>query len=217
MGDPSVEAEFTRTLQRLKRRGCNLLLVGGVSDGVLTAASRKLLGDASERRYRLVVLAGMARADGSRLPGDDAEGAARVVTHGTQPRGADDVAADLAKRHVDDDIGELGSAISETITAFGDEGDGLNPGELRVCLDSLDSLLSRYDGPVVRQFLGIVTGQIRGANGMGHVVLPYDYEHETVQEFAPLFDAVIEYRVDGGGQERWHFTRRDLQSPWLPV
>lgn len=216
MGELSAEAEFTRTLQRLKRRGCNLLLVGTVSDGVLTAASQKLLGDASERRYRLVVLSGMARADDSRLPADDAAGAAQVVTHGAERRAGGGVDAELSEHHVDD-IAELGSAISESITTFGDEGDGLNPGELRVCLDSLDSLLSRYDRPVVRQFLGIVTGQIRGANGMGHVVLPYDYEDETVQEFAPLFDAVIEYRVAEGGQERWHFTHRDLESPWLPV
>ncbi|WP_440007099.1 DUF7504 family protein [Halomicrococcus sp. SG-WS-1] len=212
--DPSVEAEFTRTLQRLKRRGCNLLLVGTVPDSVLTAASRKLLGDASERRYRLLVLAGAARSSGGRLPTADAVDTVRFVTYGAEPRGVD---PEIPGCHVDDGLAELGSAISEAVTSFDTESGGLEPGELRVCLDSLSALMDRYDRRVVRQFLGIVTGQVRGANGMGHFVLPYERDHETVEAFASLFDAVIEYRAADGGQERWHFTGRDLTSPWLPV
>lgn len=76
---------------------------------------------------------------------------------------------------------------------------GLEPGELQVGVDSLESLLEGYDSTIVQRFLGIVTGQIRGANGMSHFVLPRDYDHDVVRELAPLFDGVIEYRVNDGG------------------
>lgn len=213
-GNPSVETEFSRTLQRLKRRGCNLLLVGSVPNSVLRAASRKLLGDDEEDRYRVVVLAGMTRAAGGRLSRDVADETAQVIRHDPTARSSNE---DVPAVSVDDDIGDLCVAISETITRFADESDGFSPGELRVCLDSLDALLGRYDRAVVRQLVGIVAGQIRGAKGMGHFVLPFERDSEVVADFAPLFDAVIEYRVAEGGQERWHFTQRDLRSPWLPV
>ncbi len=213
-GGDDITAEFTWTLQQLKRRGCNLLLVGSVPDSVLSAASRKLFGNPHERRFRVVVLSGTTRTSvDKRLPIDDAFDETTVVTHATE---LSDSQRPPSTVHVEDGVPELSTEISRAITSF-ETDDGLQPGELRVGFDSLESLFEQYDPAVVEQFLGIVTGQIRGANGMGHFVLPHEYDHELVDDLAPLFDAVIEYRVEGDGQERWHFPSRDLHSPWLPL
>ncbi|WP_049969531.1 DUF7504 family protein [Haladaptatus cibarius] len=211
-GDDAT-VEFTRMLQQLKRRGCNLLLVGSVPDSVLSCASRKFFGDPHERRFRVVVLTGTSRTTvDERIPmyGTHEERTA-VITHLTE-------LADYGVQpvRVDSGVPELSTAVSSAITSF-ETDDGLQSGQLRVGLDSLESLFERYDPEVVRQFLGVVTGQVRGANGMGHFILPRDYDHELVSELAPLFDGIIEYRVDGEGQEQWHFPHRDLQSPWLSV
>ncbi|MGA9402542.1 DUF7504 family protein [Haladaptatus sp.] len=212
--DETRALEFERTLQRLKREGCNLLLVGSVPDSVLSAASRKLFGDPEERRFRVAVLSGTPRTVVyERLPTTALDETATVISHegvSIPPH----ISAPVVD--VDSGIRELTSSISETITSF--EGSkNFQPGELRLGLDSLGSMLTRYDPTLVRQFLGIVGGQVRGANGMGHYVLPRPYDHELVTALEPLFDGVIEYRVENGREERWHFTHHDLRSPWLPL
>jgi hypothetical protein len=212
--DEEVATEFTRTLHQLKRRGCNLLLVGSVPDSVLSAGSRKLFGDPEERRFRVVVLSGTPRTTVyERLSVTTLDETATVIFHDAQTA-LPNIESPVV--HVDTGIRDLTSAISETITSF-DVSGGFRPGELRFGLDSLGSMLTRYDPTLVRQFLGVVGGQIRGANGMGHYVLPRPYDHELVCVLAPLFDGIIEYRVDAGREERWHFPHRDLHSPWLPL
>ncbi|WP_227776368.1 DUF7504 family protein [Haladaptatus pallidirubidus] len=208
-----VATEFTRMLQQLKRRGCNLLLVGSVPDSVLSCASRKFFGDPHERRFRVVVLTGTSRTTvDERVPmyGTHEE-RTTVITHLTEL--AD---CEVPSDHVDSSVPELSNAVSSSITSF-ETDDGLQSGQLRVGVDSLESLFERYDPEAVQRFLGIVTGRIRGADGMGHFIFPRDYDHDLVSELAPLFDGVVEYRIDGEGQERWHFPHRDLQSPWLPL
>ncbi len=214
-GADEIDAlEFERTLQRLKQEGCNLLLVGSVPDSVLSAASRKLFGDPDERRFRVAVLSGTPRTTVyERLPMTVLDQRATVISH----EGVSiptHVSASVVT--VDAGIRDLTSSISETITSF-DGSRNFHPGELRFGLDSLGSMLTRYDPMLVRQFLGVVGGQVRGANGMGHYVLPRPYDDELVNVLEPLFDGIIEYRVEAGREERWHFPQRDLRSPWLPL
>ncbi|WP_423743897.1 hypothetical protein V5735_12900 (plasmid) [Haladaptatus sp. SPP-AMP-3] len=212
--DEVVATEFARTLQQLKQQGCNLLLVGSVPDDVLSAASRKLFGDPDERRFRVAVLSGTPRTTVyERLPKATLDETATVIAHDTDAM-PPHVRSPVVR--VDSGIRELTCSISEAITSFDVPG-GFRPGELRFGLDSLASMLTRYDPTLVRQFLGIVGGQVRGANGMGHYVLPRPYDHELVGTLAPLFDGIVEYRVDAGREERWHFPDRDLRSPWLPL
>ncbi|WP_458208330.1 DUF7504 family protein [Haladaptatus sp. NG-SE-30] len=208
-----VAYEFTRELQQLKRRGCNLLLVGSVPDSVLSTACRKFFGDPEERRYRVAVLSGTNRtAIGERLSTSGAPKTTTVITHATE------VSSDspVSSVHVDESVPELAGAISETITSFQTDG-GLRSGELRLGLDSLETLFTRYEQTAVEQFLDNVTGQVRGANGMGHFVLPREYDHELVADVSTVFDGIVEYQVGDGGQERWHIPDRDLRSPWLPL
>ncbi|WP_266078868.1 DUF7504 family protein [Haladaptatus caseinilyticus] len=212
LGD-DVAVEFSQILHQLKHHGCNLLLVGSVPDSVLSCASRKFFGDPEERRFRIVALSGSSRTTvEKRLPTVASADETVIITHATELSDAEF----SSSVHVEAGVPKLSNAVSSAITSIETE-DDLEPGELRVGLDSLESLLERYCPDLVHQFLGVVTEQIRDANGMGHFVFPRDYDHELVTDLAPLFDGVVEYRVDRGGQERWHFPASDIRSPWLPL
>jgi hypothetical protein len=51
---------------------------------------------------------------------------------------------------------------------------------------------------------------------MAHFWLPRELDDEAVRVLEPLFDAVVELRLDGTElQQRWHFRDVDLTSEWL--
>jgi hypothetical protein len=50
------EEQFTESLGRLKRAGCNLLVVGPVPDSVRLSAMSRFLGEPTADRRRLVVV-----------------------------------------------------------------------------------------------------------------------------------------------------------------
>ena len=77
---------------------------------------------------------------------------------------------------------------------------------------------AEYDPETVFRFVHIATNQIRGRTGMGHFRLPRDVDERPVRTYAPLFDAIIELRVDVGDlQQRWHFVEESFVSEWLTV
>ncbi|QCC47925.1 DUF7504 family protein [Halobellus limi] len=113
------------------------------------------------------------------------------------------------------DLGvEIGTAIREFDAVAGD----LDPGELRVAFDCVAALLSEYDRRTVFRFLHVLANDVRSVEGMGHVRVPEPIDSEVVRLFAPLFDAIVELRLDGREpQQRWHLRDADLTSEWLPV
>lgn len=214
-------SEFVRRLGQLKLTGCNLLLVGRVPDDVLAAASRKLLGDASQRRLRLFVFTDSRRAAvRERLPATDERVQASDATVLTYAASGDSPGiADLdatTRRNVAGDLAALTAAIDEEIAAIEADVDGLEPAQLRVCFDSLEPLVADNEAGEVAEFLGDVTGRVRDAAGMAHYVLPVARDHRTVARLDSAFDATIEYRTAEDGQERWHFPS-DFSTGWFPL
>lgn len=227
-------SEFVRTLDRLKQTGCNLLMVGRVPDDVLAAACRKLLGDVVQRRFRLFVLTDadlaavqerlaatefQTQGAGANVPTPAAN--ATAITYAGASRapaaGAIDDIPEITRIDVDGDLAALATAIDEEIAAIERAADGLDPAQLRVCLDSLRPLLADYDTPEVGAFLEDVTDRVEAVGGMAHYVLPFERDHSAVAELAPQFDATIEYRAVEDGQERWHFPETDFTTEWLPL
>jgi len=115
-------------------------------------------------------------------------------------------------------IAELGVAIGEAIEQLDSVAGGLDPAELRVAFDCVAPLLSEYDEQTVFRFLHVLTNDVRTVDGMAHVRLPEPLESETTRLLAPLFDAVVELRLDGTTpQQRWHFRDANVSSEWLPL
>lgn len=119
---------------------------------------------------------------------------------------------------VDGSVAELGVEIADAIEQFDAVAGGLAPAELRVAFDCVAPLLSTYGERTVFRFLHLFANNVRLVGGMGHVRLPKPLESETTRLLEPLFDAVVELRLDGTeAQQRWHFRDADVTSEWLPL
>lgn len=124
------------------------------------------------------------------------------------------------ERFVDGGLRDLGTAIEETVESFEAEAETgeLSPAELRLCFDSVTPLVTDHDYRDARRFLLGLTETVERVDGMAHYHLPADYDSETVETLAPLFDAVVEVRHgEGQPEQRWHLTDSGMTTDWLPL
>lgn len=231
----STSTAFGRLLREFKREGCSLLLVGQLPEEVRRTARRKLLGSASERRYRLLVTAEGAPSPLAPLDGPARRRARSVAydvgtrsaapaprsTAGAPPAGGgaeSDANADPTPVPVDD-LDALSDRVSDAIAALERIDGGFGPGELRVGVDSLAPLAAANDDERFRTFLRELTSRVRIARGIGHYVLPVEYGSPAEAAIRGQFDAVLEHRVgsDGTATERWHVPDRGLTTDWIRV
>lgn len=216
------DGAFAQALSGLKRRGSGLLVVGAARHEAHLGACRRLLGDASEHRRRLVVLTdsvpgGEARTDADAGPG------LRVIDRRPTTRSA----AASERSGIGTAPNDLRTLRRETLAAVeasDAEAEGLAPAELRVCLDSLRPLLDVYDERAVREFVRAVVEATREVGGMCHVHLPAEGDSAAVDSVADLFDATVEVRTvrwDGdeapGIEQRWRLHDPEVATDWLPL
>jgi hypothetical protein len=202
---------FADALAELKRRG-SMLLLAGQGHGALEATCDQLLGATGpgDRRRLFVV------TDPSPTHASPADPGARTVSYEAATRSAAAAPtgdASVSDRHVEGDLGDLQSAVTDVIEGIDREVGGLDPAELRICIDSADSLLAASERERFFRFVHALTGVVRGVNAMCHVHLPVAFDAEEVQLLTPLFDAVIETRT--GGHQRWHLREPELTTDWL--
>lgn len=215
---------FAQTLSALKREGSSILLVGRTSATAHRAACSRLMGDSGEPRQRLYVYTTGTETCGQG-PTADHRGETRIISQ------EDEAGASASPTDVPDDIEEtvvgpqllstLGTSVIDAVTEMEDEHEP-EPGELRLCFDSVTPLLREHKSQNVFRLLHMVTSRTRQADGMGHFHLPLDRDSDYVRLLEPLFDAVVEVRrTEDGGEERleqrWHLRDRDAESGWIEI
>lgn len=215
---------FPSALQRLKQRGCSLLVVGKAPDSVYQAAAKQMLGDSTHSQRRRLFVATDRDVSTARSilnqQADPTTGKILAVNSEARHATAHSQSAEtpVPVEHVaGSDLTDLGIAISGAIGEFEDHVSELEPAELRVCLDSLVPLVDHGRKPLFR-FLDILNNRIKSISGMGHVHLPIERECELVRLFEPLFDVLIELRMqETEPQQRWYIKDRDVCSGWITL
>lgn len=199
--------QFQELLHRLKRDGCNLLLVGEMTPDRWREAGRRFFGVPSERRYRLLVSTGGV---GHALSVREADERTRLVELSTVSRGSPG----------DDGEGTFEDAepfLREELAAL-EPDSGFDPGECRIGIHTLAPFVGgdRLDGTI--RSLERVTEAVRDRRGMAHYVLPTGYGNGPEPRLRPLFDAVIEYRCcEDCVEQRWHAPEESLTTDWVPL
>lgn len=212
-------ATFAQALGKLKREGSNILLVGDAAVSSHESACRRLLGDASaDSRYRLIVVTGRSGCTTATPAVDTDDEKTRYVVRA--PSGDDAVEWGYPEAAATETslLGALGSDVVAAIDDFESHASGLEPSELRVCVDSIGDILDEHASENIFRLLHVMTTRIRQVSGMGHFHLPVDRDHEAVHLFEPLFDAVVEIRsTDGDPEHRWHLRDTRTSSDWLEL
>ncbi|WP_440772014.1 DUF7504 family protein [Natronorubrum sp. DTA28] len=231
-GSGSDGEQFTETLSRLKREGASVLVVGSVRADQRQNVCRRLLGQATVRpRRRVLVSTTGDLHDVSHLVDADVNTSdtLKFVSYATQARST--AASDAGANPSETDspsleaspttttaLADLGIAISSAIESFESEADGLAPAELRVGINSLVPLLEEYGVERVFKFVHLTNGRTRDADGMIHYHLPMDRDSDVVSVLAPLFDIIVELREQSGDfQERWSINDGDQSSGWISI
>lgn len=209
---------FARRLDELKEAGSTLLIVGADA-AARSDVSEQLLGSPRAERRPVFVLLGRDRSVVDDRIGDDGIDPSQVIEYGFSRSMAQSEAETPPSRPRMDSLRALGSEIVEaieTVEAGADE--PLEPGELRVCIDSLTAAVDGFDRGAVETFLDEVRTAVTARGGMAHAVLPLSAVPDRYDWLEDAFDAVVEARsVDGTSLERWRLADEGLRTAWFPV
>lgn len=239
-GDP---ATLERQLRTLKRHGSNLLVL---TDPAVGRVCRRLLGSDTELRRRLIVKThGTEAVSDDRTA--SRFGFVEVPGNGTRTTLADAVEGQSLREETSvvdpsESLPETGTVdtdatagpdwfsrtptdpplvtvarhLHDHLTRF--EAHDPDPGEVRVCFDSLTPFVDDVEQTRLARFLRVVTARTKSVNAIGHFHLSTNASAETRAALEPLFDATIETRVGSTGpQQRWTLHRTDVQTDWLQL
>lgn len=209
---------FARRLDELKVAGSTLLVVGADA-AARSAVSEQLLGSLRAERRPVFVLLGLDRSVVDDRVGDDGLDPSQVIEYGFSRSMAQSHGETPPSRPRVDSLGALGSEIVRAIEAVEARSDApLEPGELRVCIDTLTAAVDGFDRAAVETFLDEVRTAVTARGGMAHAVLPLSTVPDRYDWLEDAFDAVVEARsVDGTTLERWRLSDDDLRTEWIPV
>ena len=196
------------SLEQLKQHGCNILVTGSVPLQVSTRTSRRLLGDPSCLRERIVCVVG---------DGTDRE---RWVAPAAPDSHTQTVVADSPEAfHPTMLDSTLVTATRNAVKSI-DQVDDIGPGGIRVCFYSLSPLLTEFGVDPTVETLARFTRWIRSVSGIGHFHLPRPSSSCAVEDVQHVFDIEVELRESPGEdvspEWRWHLPTYGTTN-WLSI
>ncbi|WP_225333646.1 DUF7504 family protein [Halomicrobium urmianum] len=221
---PDGRVAVEPSLSALERAGAALLVVGSVPEREFDRAAAALLGGPDEERWPVFVLHGRGVETANRRlsMADASPGTATVLDHRARARsgataatgngGSSDPLPSVIP--VAEEMDALPDAVRETVGGP----ETTTPGELRLCVDSLGSMIEASGADAVRDALEPVCRTVREHRGVGQFLLPVGADDDAVRRLAPSFDAVVTLRTgDDGAEQRWRLTGTGHETSWFPV
>jgi hypothetical protein len=224
--------DFSSTLDELKHSGCVLLMTGDVSAGVRATQTRRLFGDPTIDRERVLVLTDTARTKYiDNLPdGLSPDHPSVHLLNYREPlraeTGSDSSVPDTPIIAESDsatatvsDLDNLHDSITDTITAIETRSTFLAAGKLRIGLTDLGVLLDLYGIDRTESFVESIGTIVRDCRGMGFFYLAAANDDPVIQSLLPYFDIHIALHesLSTSARHRWYLPDYDLTSGWLPV
>lgn len=218
-------ATFAEALGQLKERGCLVLVVGTVGDDAKYVGCRRLLGDElsrSRRRLFLTTDSDVTNHPGARATcGHGDPGDSRAITYRTSARTATALESDAPMRVetdvVDGGIDTLMDTTESAIEALETRAGGFEPGELRVCIDDLETIIANDDDVDVVEFISTLRDRVLESNGMAHAHITRTAPGIPVDAILPYFDAILEVDSRDECRQRWHVRDAGITTEWLEL
>lgn len=117
----------------------------------------------------------------------------------------------------DPSLATFGERLSRSVGALDRLAGGFSPGQLRVCLDSLDHLADGYDDSQVLRFAHLVADQVRSQDGMAHFHTRRPYDDLPIPGLADVSEVVIRLRLTGEAPEFRPYLEGDPLTDWARI
>lgn len=208
---------FAALLDRLKRRGTSVLVVGDLSADLEQALSRRMMGHPEESRYRLLSALKPIETPARWFPGDldEDDQWVDVFEHGGLARDAVADAGDQsgpASTRAEDVV----ERVDDWVTTVAREVDPA-PGQIRVGVSSLDVLLEREGVGAPRTVAEGVHHAMRDHQGVAHLYFPRPRSSRVVQKITVWVDVVVEVRTNAGRPEQRWSVQDTVETSWFPI
>lgn len=204
-------------LQSLRESGCTILVVGEVPADVSRRACTTLGGSPE---HELVTV----RSGGGCSCHTSHDGRGHTVQWADQARGAaattegGDLQFSTTETEHTAQVTTISALAEATAVAIGSAAEDTDPGELRVCVDSLGPVIEATSERAAFRFCHQLTATVREADGLGHVHLPVARDSERATVLGALFDVTVELELFGGeARQRWYLHEAGIVSDWLPI
>lgn len=210
---------FAALLDRLKRRGTSVLVVGDLTADLERAMSRRMMGHPDEPRYRLLASLRPPEAMDEWFPGSvgpDDEWV-EVLDRGGLPRDAVSAADGVSATGAPvSRAGELVDSVDEWVSTVAREADP-ESGAIRVGVAGLDVLLEREGVEAPREVAERVHDLMRDHQGVAHLYFPRSRSSPVVQQITVWVDVVVEVRTNGGRPEQRWVVQDTVETSWFPL
>lgn len=210
---------FAALLDRLKRRGTSVLVVGDLSADLEQALSRRMMGHPDESRYRLLSALKPMETPARWFPEsvDPDDDWVDVVDHSGLARGvvaeADGGPAVGATSTRAEDVV---ATVDDWVTSVERETDP-EPGDIRVAVTPLDVLLEREGIEATRTVAESIHRLMRDYGGVAHLYFPRPRASRVVQQITVWVDVVVEVRTNGGRPEQRWSVQDTVETSWFPI
>lgn len=218
----SESQRFTAALDGLKQAGCVVLVTGVVDETVRAAASRRLFGTPQLPRQRVVV-----------YPGDIALQPASYLPHGITPdstsvqlcewdsltRG-ESADTEMGNTHeIPTDLVVCSDRLSGIIADLEPTSNEFAPGEIRVGVLTLSTIVEEYGQTATETFLSSFGQRVQRHHGLVHCHLPMESKSTTALALANTVDIHIRLRDQDGNppEQQWYLCETDCASKWMPL
>ncbi|PSQ40200.1 hypothetical protein BRD10_02615 [Halobacteriales archaeon SW_12_71_31] len=213
-----------------KAEGVAVLVSGAVPAAVHRSMSARLLGSpAADRRRVLALTSREEQAVTDRLPPGAStasdrlrvvlgDGWTRSVATVDDAAGAPTTAGGTSVTAMSDpSLATYGERVARQVTELCGDADGCRPGQLRLCVDSLDHLADGYDDNRVLRFAHLLADQVRSHDGMTHFHTRHSYENLPVSGLSTVTEVVVQLRLDGGTPEFRPSLDGEPVSDWTRI
>lgn len=114
-------------------------------------------------------------------------------------------------------LSAFGERLTREVAALYRTAGDLDPGQLRLCLDSLDHLTDGYDDAQVLRFAHLVADQVRNYDGMAHFHTRRPLDDLPVPGIVDVTEVVLRLRVAGDTAEFRPYLNGDPLTDWGPI
>ena len=210
-------------LAKQKRSGCNILLTGDVSVTAVARMSRRLMGDPSVERQRVLALSSWNCQDINMLlpVGINASDptvrivgcceARQSMAHSSVVEHSRTVVAN------EDCLDEFSSAIHAAVEKCYSSEDQCIPGELRLFVATLSFLVDRFNIDLVEEFCRTVSAHVKNKRGIGAYYFPVANDSKSISALSSYHDIHIEMKEQKGRKPkyRWQFLESSHTTDWM--